>query len=185
MNKSKTIDPLGFFVILTLVVTLLAVAACFAYPLQSPMAAYSISSGIGYRVKPMGGGEEALHRGVDLVGPPGCAILAAAPGVVVEHWPAPGTPIPGKPGKTFSGHDVFGGYIVIDHGGGVFTCYGHLSRTFVHTGQRVTAGQIIGRQGATGQATGEHLHFELVVDPCLFFAAPLGPVLRDPRELLR
>lgn len=177
MKKSKTMDPCSFFAILALVVALLAGAACFAYPLQAPMAQYTTSSGVGYRVKPMGGGEEALHRGVDLVGPAGCAILAAAPGVVVEHWPTPG-------GK-WQGHPVFGGYIVLDHGGGIFTCYGHMSRTFVHTGQRVTAGEIIGRQGATGQATGAHLHWELVVSPLIFFTPPLGPVARDPRELLR
>lgn len=80
---------------------------------------------------------------------------------------------------------MFGGYIIIDHGGGIYTAYGHMSRTFVHTGQRVAAGQIIGRQGATGQATGEHLHWELVVSPWIFFTPPLGPVARDLRELLR
>lgn len=174
---SKPMEPFKFFATITIVVLLLAVAACFAQALQPPMRTYALTSATGYRVNPMGGGKEALHRGVDLVGPPGCAILAAAPGVVVEHWPAPG-------GK-WQGHPVFGGYIVLDHGGGVFTLYGHMSRTYVHTGQRVAAGEIIGRQGATGDATGEHLHLELVVDPTLFFSPPIGPVLRDPKELLR
>ena len=184
--KSKAMDPFGFFAILALVVTLLAGVACFAFPLRPPMARYIVSSGVGYRLKPLGGGGQALHRGVDLVGPPGSAILAAGSGTVVEHWPAPGTPIPGRPGKTFGGHPVMGGYIVLDHGGGVLTLYGHLGATYVHTGQRVGAGQIIGRQGATGDATGAHLHFEIIVSPLLFFAQPLGPVLlRDPRELLR
>jgi murein DD-endopeptidase MepM/ murein hydrolase activator NlpD len=182
---SKAMNPFSFFAILALVAVLLVGAACFGFPLQPPMARYTISSGVGYRLKPLGGGGQALHRGVDLVGPAGSAILAAGSGVVVEHWPAPGTPIPGRPGKTFGGHPVMGGYIAIDHGGGIITLYGHMSRTYVHTGQRVGAGQIIGRQGATGDATGDHLHFELVVDPCLFFAQPLGPALRDPRELLR
>lgn len=183
---NRRLDPCTFGTILALVVTGLVVLACFAFPLQPPMARYCVSSPVGYRVNPMGGGDSALHRGVDLVGPPGCAILAAAPGVVAEHWPAPGTPIPGRPGKTFGGHPVMGGYVVIDHGGGIYTAYGHLGQTFVHTGQRMAAGQIIGRQGATGDATGEHLHFELVIDPRLFFAQPLGPALaRDPRELLR
>jgi murein DD-endopeptidase MepM/ murein hydrolase activator NlpD len=177
MTMSKTLDPFCFFAIITVVVLLLATAAAFVYPLQPPMLAYGVSSGTGYRVNPMGGGDSALHRGVDLVGPPGCTILAAAPGMVVEHWPAPG-------GK-WKGHPVFGGYVVLDHGNGVFTLYGHMSRTYVRTGQQVAAGQIIGRQGATGDATGAHLHFELVVDPTLFFSAPVGPVLRDPKELLR
>lgn len=181
----KRLDPFAFFSLLAGVVLLLAIVACFAYPLQPPMVRYSISSGVGYRLKPLGGGDFALHPGVDIVGPPGCAILAAAPGVVAEHWPAPGTPDPRRPGKTFGGHPIMGGYIVIDHGGGIFTKYGHMSRTFVHTGQRVKAGQIIGLQGATGKATGEHLHWELVVSPWVFFPSPLGPVLRDARELLR
>jgi murein DD-endopeptidase MepM/ murein hydrolase activator NlpD len=177
MTMSKPMEPFKFFAILVLVVLLLAVAACFAQALAPPMETYALTSDTGYRVNPMGGGGEALHRGVDLVGPSGCAILAAAPGVVVEHWPAPG-------GK-WKGHPVFGGYIVVDHGGGIWSCYGHMSRTYVQTGQRVTVGEIIGRQGATGDATGEHLHFELVVDPTLFFSAPLGLALRDPKDLLR
>lgn len=177
MNKSKAMDPFSFFAILALVVTLLAIVACLAYPLQPPMARYTISSGVGYRLKPLGGGDSALHRGVDLVGPPGCAILAAAPGVVVEHWPAPG-------GK-WHGHPVFGGYIVLDHGGGIYTAYGHLGQTFVHTGDHVSSGQIIGIQGATGQATGSHLHWELIISPMLFLDSPIGVVVRDLKELLR
>lgn len=183
--KSKAMDPFGFFAVLALVALLLLGAAIFAYPLQPPMASYAVSSGVGYRLKPLGGGGQALHRGVDLVGPAGCAILAAGSGVVAEHWPAPGTPIPGRPGKYFGGHPVMGGYVVIDHGGGILTLYGHMSRTYVHTGQRVTAGQIIGRQGRTGDATGSHLHFELVIDPLLFFEVPLGLSEREEKELLK
>lgn len=151
--------------------------------LQPPMASYAMSSGVGYRVKPMGGGEEALHRGVDLVGPPLCAILAAAPGVVVEHWPVPGTPRAG--GGVFRGHPIYGGMIVLDHGNGVFTIYGHMSRTYVHTGMRVLSGQIIGRQGSTGISTGQHLHFELVVNPLMFFEQPYGLADRAMQELRR
>jgi len=149
--------------------------------LSPPMEVYGVSSTTGYRVKPMGGGEESLHRGVDLVGPAGCAVLAAAPGIVVEHWPAPGTPR--AAGGVFRGHPVFGGYIIIDHGNGIITLYGHLSQTYVHTGQRVVTGQVLGRQGATGQATGEHLHFEVIINPLLFFGQPLEPlsILEDRR----
>jgi murein DD-endopeptidase MepM/ murein hydrolase activator NlpD len=135
------------------------------------MARYVVTSGVGYRVNPMGGGEEAFHRGIDMVGPPGCAILAADSGVVVEHWPPPGAL--GADGKVFKGHPAFGGMILIDHGNGVWTLYGHMSRTYVHTGERLKAGQIIGRQGATGDATGEHLHFEVIIDPRLMFDTPM------------
>lgn len=174
---AKRLDPFAFFSILALVVGLLAVAACFAYPLAPPMTTYAVTSPTGYRVNPIGGGDAALHRGVDLVGPADCAILAAAAGVVVEHWPPPGTPVPGKPGKVFPGHSVMGGYIVIDHGDGTFTLYAHMSQTYVHTGDRIAAGQVIGRQGATGDATGPHLHFEVIINPLLFIAenAPVLP----------
>jgi len=151
--------------------------------LQPPLRTYVVSSGVGYRVNPMGGGEEAFHRGLDMVGPPGCAILAAGPGTVVEHWPAPGTL--GKDGIVFKGHPVFGGMIVIDHGNGMWTLYGHMRRTCVHTGQHVEAGQVIGWQGATGDATGEHLHFEVIIDPRLLFLPPLGLSDRGRKELMR
>jgi murein DD-endopeptidase MepM/ murein hydrolase activator NlpD len=153
------------------ILALLLLSAVSACALQPPMARYVVTSPVGYRVNPMGGGEEAFHRGLDMVGPPGCAILAAGPGIVVEHWPAPGTL--GKDGVVFKGHPVFGGMIVIDHGNGVWTLYGHMRRTCVRTGQRVEAGQVIGWQGATGDATGEHLHWEVIVDPRLMLDSPI------------
>jgi murein DD-endopeptidase MepM/ murein hydrolase activator NlpD len=168
---------------LLLAVILGMIAAFSAYGLKAPMRQYVVSSGVGYRINPMGGGGESLHRGIDMVGPPGCEILAAGSGVIVEHWPAPGTR--GGDGRVFKGHPVLGGMIVIDHGNGVWTMYGHMSRTYVHTGQRVTTGQVIGRQGATGDATGEHLHFEVIVSPLLFFDPPLGLSQRGEKELLR
>src|SRR5574340_187578 len=143
-------------------ILLLALAAGLpAFALRPPLATYVISSPVGYRVDPMGGGEggEEFHRGLDMVGPHNSPILAAGDGVVVEHWPAPGTRT--RTGGVFRGHPVFGGMIVIDHGDGVWTLYGHMSSTFVYTGQRVKAGDKIGIQGATGDATGEHLHFEV------------------------
>jgi murein DD-endopeptidase MepM/ murein hydrolase activator NlpD len=141
------------------------------FALSPPMSTYSVSSGVGYRLDPMGGGEEALHRGLDMVGPPSSAILAAGDGVVVEHWLPPGTPR--GDGNTFTGHPVFGGMIIIDHGHGIWTLYGHLSKTFVREGMRVKRGQVIGIQGHTGQATGDHLHFEVVIDPTLLFNIPI------------
>ena len=129
---------------------------------QSPLSTYTVSSEVGYRPNPMGGGEDALHRGIDMVGPYHSPILAAEKGVVVEHWLPPGTV---RGGRIYKGHPIFGGLIVIDHGGGVLTLYGHLSSTYIHEGDIVEAGQVIGRQGDTGLATGEHLHFEIIIDP--------------------
>jgi murein DD-endopeptidase MepM/ murein hydrolase activator NlpD len=74
----------------------------------------------------------------------------------------------------FAGWDAsgFGNLIVIDHGGGVRTRYAHLSRFRVRRGTWVPRGQVIGRVGASGRATGPHLHFEALVrganaDPAL------------------
>ena len=130
-------------------------------PYVPPLEELWISSGCGYRMNPMGGDTESLHKGVDLAGAVGTPVRAVRAGTVAEHWLVPGV----HGGKLYRGHPVFGGYIVLDHGGGLFSCYGHLSETYVHEGWIVEAGQVIGALGETGIATGPHLHFELVVEP--------------------
>ena len=149
------------------------------WSLSPPLKLFWVTSGVGYRLNPMGGGNERLHRGADLVGPANCEVLASESGTVVENWPAPGTP--NSKGGIFSGHPTFGGYTVIDHGNGLFTCYGHMSLVLVRTGQKVSRGQTIGYQGSTGQCTGAHLHFEVIQDPTYLFLQRI----EDPRELLR
>jgi len=121
-----------------------------------PLEAAWVSSGCGYRMDPMGGGTEGLHKGVDLAGVIGTPIKAALAGVVVDHWPAPD--------GYWRGHSTFGGLIVIDHGDEL-SMYGHLSDTCVREGNWVEAGQEIGKLGDTGITTGPHLHFEIVIDP--------------------
>lgn len=59
----------------------------------------------------------------------------------------------------------YGGYIVLQHDNGTYTVYAHMSRTNVHTGDKVKQGQKIGVIGDTGIATGVHLHFEIVLTP--------------------
>ena len=143
------------------VVLLVIAAFSWSLELQPPMDSYWISSGAGYRDDPMGGKEESqLHKGLDLVGPHRSPVKAAAAGVVAEHWPAPN--------GYFKGHPIYGGLVVIDHLDGTLTLYGHLSTTYVGEGDRVEAGEIIGRQGNTGVSTGEHLHFEVIVNPLLY-----------------
>ena len=149
-------------IVITGVILLVALAAG-AQELLPPMDSYWISSGAGYRDDPMGGKEESqLHKGLDLVGPPRSPVKAAAAGIVAEHWPAPN--------GYYKGHPVYGGLLVIDHLDGTFTLYGHLSTTYVGEGESVEAGEIIGRQGNTGISTGEHLHFELIVNPLLYLS---------------
>lgn len=132
------------------------------------------SSAYGIRVSPILG-VERKHEGVDIAGVYNSQVVAVADGVVLEHWPAPGTPHPG--GGIYKGHNIYGGYVVIDHGDGVFSKYAHMSWTRVHQGNRIRAGQVIGRIGNTGMADGNHLHFELEIDgntvnPLLYIPNP-------------
>lgn len=132
----------------------------------SPLPLLWISSKTGYRTNPMGGGEERLHKGVDIVAPRGTPVRAIMDGIVVEHWLAPGT----YWGTEYYGHPIFGGMVVIDHGGELFSVYGHLDRTNVEKVNATLAtpvkkGEVIGWLGDTGKATGPHLHFELVINP--------------------
>ena len=86
-----------------------------------------------------------LHAGVDLAAPHGTPVVAAGAGVVVRAGMA----------------DGYGNAVLIDHGNGYLTHYGHLSVIGVREGQRVSAGQPIGNEGSTGHSTGPHLHFEV------------------------
>lgn len=121
-------------------------------------AGFNISSGYGVRIDPLGGGMK-MHHGIDLPGRHGSAILAAGPGIV-----------------RFAG--VRGGYgnlIEIAHDDGSRTRYGHLASISVQRGDMVTTGDPIGTMGATGRATGTHLHFEVrkagqSIDPLPCFA---------------
>lgn len=104
----------------------------------------AMSSGFGMRVHPVLGGMRA-HKGIDLPATTGTPIHASADGVV---------------GKA----DWFGGYglfVELEHGGGMETRYGHMSRIAVAEGQRVRKGDIIGYVGSTGRSTGSHLHYEV------------------------
>lgn len=123
---------------------------------QNPLANFEVGSRYGMRLHPILG-YERMHAGVDLRADQGDRILAAAPGVVVAK---------GKNG----GH---GKRVVIDHGGGYTTLSAHMWKIRVAVGDIVDEGDVIGRVGSTGLATGPHLHFEVLLgrirlDPLLF-----------------
>ena len=126
-----------------------------------PLEQLWISSGTGYRMDPMGGGTEDLHKGVDLAGAIGTPIKAVLSGRVVEHYLTPGIHY----GKMYYGDPYLGAKIVLDHGNNLYSIYGHLSDTEVHEGEWIEMGDKIGELGNTGISTGSHLHFEIVVDP--------------------
>ena len=114
-----------------------------------------VTSRYGTRVDPLEG-DTRVHAGVDLRAAEGTPARAAQAGTVVRAEPAGG----------------YGNLVVVDHGNGLETRYGHLSRIDVQVGQKLDAGQPVGEVGATGRATGPHLHFEVrrngrTVDPTL------------------
>lgn len=121
-----------------------------AIPSINPLGDAAVNSPFGYRTNPW----PEFHPGIDLAGDYGEPVRASAAGVVVT-----------------AGWD--GGYgikVDIDHGNRYHTWYAHLSRLDVAVGQRVTKGQIIARVGATGEATGPHLHYQVMFD-----GAPVDP----------
>jgi len=93
-------------------------------------------------------GMQAFHSGVDIAAVTGTPVRATADGIVVT--------------AEYSGGG-YGKLICIDHGGGMETCYAHLSRIDVLPGQEVRMGQFIGATGATGRVTSPHLHYEVRV----------------------
>lgn len=108
---------------------------------------HTITSNYGYRVHPVTGAKK-LHTGMDIGASYGAAVVAAAGGTVIMS-------------------QYYGGYgncIIIDHGGGVATLYGHMSSLVAKNGQTVKAGETIGKVGSTGVSTGNHLHFEVRIN---------------------
>lgn len=131
--------------------------------LPLPRGSYYISSEFGWRILR---GERDYHEGIDLAAPAGTPIYAVKDGVCTVH--------------PFDG-DGYGYYVTIDHGDGIKTRYAHMSAVAVTDGQTVTAGEIIGYVGSTGNSTGPHLHFEVWsggsrIDP---LSTELGPEIRN------
>jgi len=113
-------------------------------PFAKPMKNYYISSGFGSRVDPITG-SIAVHQGLDFIGVTREKIISPSEGKVI---------LAGK----FSD---YGNAVVIDHGFGITTRYGHLSEVMVKEGQTVKQGDVIALQGSTGRSTGPHLHYEV------------------------
>jgi murein DD-endopeptidase MepM/ murein hydrolase activator NlpD len=104
-----------------------------------------INNEFGFRRNPFGGRAYEFHPGMDIDGERGDQVMASANGTVV------------KAGYTGG----YGNMVEIDHGNGIHTRYGHMSKLEVDAGDVVTRGELIGEIGSTGRSTGPHLHFEL------------------------
>jgi murein DD-endopeptidase MepM/ murein hydrolase activator NlpD len=123
-----------------------------------------IASGFGYRIDPIYKTRK-FHAGLDFTAPQGTPIYATANGVVTTA------------GNTGDG---FGNHVVINHGYGYETIYGHMVRVKARNGEHVSRGEVIGWVGSTGKSTGPHCHYEVhkngqKIDPIYFFYNDLTP----------
>ena len=132
-------------------------------------ASYQITSPFGYRYSPISGASE-LHDGTDLAAPQTDVVAASAGQVTFAGW---------EPG--------FGNHVVIDHGAGITTLYGHLASIApgVAAGVSVVVGQPVGVEGSTGWSTGIHLHFTIkkdgvAIDPEAFLLEHGAPLNGQP-----
>jgi len=113
-----------------------------------------VTSGFGMRVAPIRGGWR-MHPGLDISAASGTRVRSAGAGLVV-----------------FSGYrSGYGNTVVVDHGDGMKTLYGHMSRLGTKEGRRVSEGDVLGFVGSTGRSTGPHLHFEI-----RFRGEPVNPM---------
>ena len=139
-------------------------------PTSQPVAVGYNASSFGWRFDPFNG-RSTFHEGIDFAAPAGTPIAAAAGGVVI----------------TSEYHHQFGNMLEVDHGNGIVSRYAHASRLLVRVGDIVRRGQHVADIGATGRATGAHLHFEVLVagvqqDPSKFLAAGAAQALRTAQK---
>lgn len=121
--------------------------ASIAIPSVQPVGDLKFTSNFGIRSDPFTGGAR-MHAGVDIPGPVGTPIYATADGIIAVA----------------ERHGGYGNLVEVNHGKGIATRYGHLSRITVAANTRVKRGQQIGLMGSTGRSTGSHLHYEVRMD---------------------
>ncbi|MDG4875646.1 M23 family metallopeptidase [Mesorhizobium sp. WSM4935] len=125
-------------------------------PLANPAPGHTVTSPFGVRTDPILG-SAALHTGMDFRAPIGMPAKVTAAGIVTRAGWAGG----------------YGRMVEVDHGNGFATRYGHLSEIDVTVGQKLAAGDVIGKTGSSGRSTGPHLHYEVrhngeAIDPLRF-----------------
>ncbi|MBT9372360.1 M23 family metallopeptidase [Rhizobium sp. CSW-27] len=135
--------------------------AASTLPYGNPAPGHEITSGFGNRIDPFLG-RLALHAGVDFQAETGQRVRSTGAGRVVAAGDSGG----------------YGNMVDIDHGHGLLTRYGHLSRILVREGDTVAAGDVIGLAGSTGRSTAPHVHYEVrqdgeAIDPTAFLNAGL------------
>jgi murein DD-endopeptidase MepM/ murein hydrolase activator NlpD len=130
-------------------------SGAIAIPSDKPLKTAEFTSGFGARSDPFRHGA-AFHPGIDLAAPYGTPVYATADGTVLRAgWNSGG----------------YGNLVEIDHGRGIMTRYGHMSKILVSAGEHVKRGQQVGEVGSTGRSTGNHLHYEVRIDN-----SPVNPI---------
>jgi len=125
-------------------------------PMIRPVEGGRISSGFG-RYRTYSDGKKSHHTGTDIAAGRGTEVHSAAAGEV-----------------RFAGSQaIFGNVVIVNHGQGLSTSYNHLSAVHVEVGQRVARGALVGEVGSTGQSTGPHLHWGVVLDGTAVDGMPL------------
>ena len=113
-----------------------------------PVDGGEVTDSFGVRRNPFGGSSSEFHSGQDIAAPRGTPVVAAGDGVVT----------------TATTQNGYGQIVIISHGDGLTTRYGHLSKIVAKAGQEVKRGEVIGLVGSTGRSTGPHLHYEVRVN---------------------
>ncbi|MBO5944403.1 MAG: M23 family metallopeptidase [Clostridia bacterium] len=114
---------------------------------ESPIKKGNITSKFGYRISPITN-KYSLHTGLDVAAPQNTKIYAVYDGVVIKA----------------QYHEINGNYIVIKHSDNLKTTYNHCNKLLVNEGEKIKKGEVIALVGETGYATGNHLHFEVLLN---------------------
>ncbi|MDR0851759.1 MAG: M23 family metallopeptidase [Clostridiales Family XIII bacterium] len=124
-------------------------AGGFSSPLGARDYKSLISSGYGSRDDPFTGEKNTPHTGIDIAVPAGTDVYPVMEGKVI---------------LSVTGNSGYGNYVVVAHGGGYASLYGHLSQILVQPGNMVTRDMVIAKSGNSGKSTGPHLHLEIIID---------------------
>lgn len=139
--KPIPMKRLAFIIIAYMVFLPFTARADLVLPVEGP-----VTSGIGWRLDPLGSGRLDFHGGIDIAVPVGTQVRVTRPGRVV-----------------FAGeHGGYGATVIVEHDGGDRTLYGHNMRLAVKEGQKVAAGAVVALSGNTGRSTGPHVHYEML-----------------------
>jgi murein DD-endopeptidase MepM/ murein hydrolase activator NlpD len=133
---------LSSFILLLLLIHPVSTLADSALPVDDGV----VTSGIGWRIDPFGSGKLFFHRGIDIAVPVGTPVRATRPGRIL-----------------FAGErSGYGATVIVEHGNGNRTLYGHNSLVRVTPGEQVEMGTVLAFSGNSGRSTGPHVHFEQI-----------------------